>query len=166
MSQAALLENQKGYPNGKVDYDHTKSIDIGDGVNKDYIIHYDEDGFPDFTKHCPGNNYVFTASDLKGDAGSSSDILRANKAMKQHFGNTTSDNFIWDGSSNNFSIRNTKPDGTVYEVKYTWHHHQDCNTMFPVPTRIHSSNSGGFQHSGGAKLIVDDLRNVFDPPIF
>lgn len=130
---------------GKVDFTSTKTLD-GKVIN----VKYDKDGFPDFTPYCPGPDYVFTSNSLTGKA---SDMTTANNWAKNKFGADKVETLT------NGQI---KIDGEVY----TWHHHQDGRSMFPVPSKIHNATQGGFNHSGGAAIIERGLQELFDNPIF
>ena len=77
--------------------------------------------------------------------------------MSNYFNGNNSNSFIWDGNSKNFSVM----DGDGNSIQYTWHHHQNGNTLFPVPTKIHNANAGGFNHSGGATILKWLLENIF-----
>ncbi|MCU0338139.1 MAG: HNH endonuclease, partial [Sediminibacterium sp.] len=129
-------------PQNRVNFDVTKTINIGDGAEKAYTVHYDSDGFPDFREFCPTpkTDFVYKPDAANGYLaleGNGNDFNRANAEMQKKFGNNP-----------NFSL-----DGTGFQlngVRYTWHHHQDGLTMFPVPSKIHT---GTFPHSGGATLI-------------
>lgn len=75
-----------------------------------------------------------------------------------------SGDFRWTPGNQNFY---KKVDGEW--IKHTWHHHQDGKTIFPLDSRIHSTSepgSSGFPHSGGDALIEEELKEIFESPIF
>ena len=136
-------------------------------------VEYDEFGFPKFEQFIPGatkSDYVFGKNDypdgfstLKGNG---VEFKHANNKVAEKFGcqenkPCLNDNFNWDGSSPNFSVKQ----GDEW-VKYTWHHHQDGKTMFPIPTKINNFRDGGFLHSGGGAIIDRELIGFFDGPDF
>lgn len=127
-------------------------------------ISYDKYGFPKFEDRVPlpKSDYKFELPNTRP----SNDFKAANEALEAKFGSRTSDKFIWDGVSQNFTIKKT--DGTL--TKYTWHHHQDGKTLFPVPSNIHHAQQGlpgtGFAHTGGDKLLSVNLGNIFEGPDF
>lgn len=144
---------------GKVNYSVTKN---------NVKVDYDANGFPKFEQHSPGEGYLYqpgTDKPLigkKAPSGSNADIKNANKAMSKRFQGNTSNQFKWDGKSNNFEIIDSNGNTT----KYTWHHHQDGKSMFPVPSKIHNTREGGFKHSGGSTIIRDGLEGLFGSPQF
>jgi hypothetical protein len=155
------LKNQKAPASfeGKVNYSVTKN---------NVTVDYDANGFPKFEKHSPGEGYLYQPGNdnpligAKTSSGSNTDIKNANKAMSKEFQGNTSNQFKWDGKSNNFEIIDSNGNST----KYTWHHYQDGKSMFPVPSKIHNTREGGFKHSGGSTIIRDGLEGLFDPPNF
>ena len=129
---------------GKVDFIETKIID-GENIS----VYYDKDGFPDFTPYSPNKDYLFSSNSLTG---SGTDMTLANNWARNKFG------------TNNVK---TMPNGTIQingEI-YTWHHHQDGRSMFPVPSKVHNLKDGGFGHTGGAAVIERGLQDLFNSPI-
>lgn len=128
---------------GKVDFIETKIID-GENIS----VYYDKDGFPDFTPYSPNKDYLFSSNSLTG---SGTDMTLANNWARNKFG------------TNNVK---TMPNGTIQingEI-YTWHHHQDGRSMFPVPSKVHNLKDGGFGHTGGAAVIERGLQDLFNSP--
>jgi len=169
------LDKQKAFSGrkGQVNYVESKYID---GVG-DVTIRYDQYGFPDFTDYCPRptNKYILYADDLKG---TSADFRRANQKLAKEYGfekpypkgsdnkylELESGDFRWTPGNQNFY---KKVNGEW--IKHTWHHHQDGKTIFPLDSRIHNTSepgSSGFPHSGGDALIKEDLKEIFESPIF
>ncbi|MCV6631679.1 MAG: HNH endonuclease [Flavobacteriaceae bacterium] len=140
-----LIKNQKkpaGF-NGKANFTATKMIN-----GKQVSVKYDKNGFPDFTPHASSPNHVFKSDNLKG---ASVDMTAANKWAKENL-------------SGNIQTNGTRI--TIDGVPHTWHHHQDGKSMFPVPSKIHNANDGGFNHSGGAAIINRGLKGLFGSPKF
>ena len=115
-------------------------------------VHFDGEGFPNFTSHSPGVQYKFDQSNypagfdrLKGDG---TDFTKANN---------------W-AVANDLPGFEKLPNGQckINGVTHTWHHHQDGRTMFPVPTDLHNVTN----HSGGKAVLTGGLEDVFDPPSF
>jgi hypothetical protein len=140
----AKIKAPKGL-NKSVDFSSTKTID-----GKAVTVRYDNEGFPIFTSHSPGKDYVYQRP--KALTGEYDDMKDANEWAKQRFGDNVE----------TFSNGQIKINGEIH----TWHHHQDGITMFPVPSKIHNSTQGGFNHSGGAAIIDRGLVGLFSSPIF
>ncbi len=126
-------------------------------------ITYDKFGFPNFDNYIPGPPKSEFAIDvpLNPWGGRTADIKHANSELLKKY-NQPNNNLPQDYKvlpNNKFSI--TKNGN---EVKYTWHHHQDSNTLIPIPTKIHNSGSRGFAHSGGDALLRNEIRGFFDGP--
>lgn len=138
------LQSPAGFK-GKVDYTAIKTID-----GKTISVKYDKDGFPDFTVHSPGSDFLYTSSSLTGKG---TDMTAANNWIKNKFGSDRVQ---------------TLPNGKIKidGIEHTWHHHQDGKSMFPVPSNIHNVTSGGFGHSGGASIIERGLQELFESPVF
>ncbi|MFT6335936.1 MAG: hypothetical protein ACJATI_002691 [Halioglobus sp.] len=165
------MKNQKSPAGrkGQVDYYETRNVE---GIG-DVTIYYDKNGFPEFENYCakPTDKFKYISDNLKGTA---ADFKKANEQLAEKFGFSkpypkdadgkflplSSGTYEWTPGKNNFT-----KDG----VKHTWHHHQDGKNIFPVQSRVHSTTevgSLGFPHSGGDKLINEDLKEFFDPPLF
>ncbi len=103
-------------------------------------VTFDGNGFPDFTPYVLNNN------------------LGAKHAYKIDMqGNTTTD-FIEADRLAGFTSANPRPSG------YTWHHHQDGQTMMLVPSNINTPNyptaaTGGINHTGGAATVNHNRDN-------
>jgi hypothetical protein len=46
---------------------------------------------------------------------------------------------------------------------YTWHHHQDGESMMPVLQTVHQSIQN--YHTGGRSISNRGLKGLFDPPL-
>ncbi len=131
-------------------YNFTKTKNI-DGFGEVSITY--KNGFPDFINFCPGQEFVFKPNTrLTGK--SPKDMLSANKWIDS---NPNIDKSRVETLSNG----QIKIDGETY----TWHHHEDGKTMFPVPSKIHNSRQKGFNHSGGKAIISRDL-DLLDEVLF
>jgi len=54
-------------------------------------------------------------------------------------------------------------------VRYTWHHHEDAQTMIPLPFETHNRASpDGSSHTGGAAILkntnLSSLIGFFSSP--
>ncbi|MEO6037831.1 MAG: HNH endonuclease [Saprospiraceae bacterium] len=115
-------------------------------------VFYTKYGFPDFKQWCPGQSFCFHVNDL---AGSSQDFTRATNYLINKF-----------GSSKVKKI----PGSTKFQIfengvwkDYTWHHHEDCETLMPVLSEIHNN----FAHTGGSSMIEKAksfLIGLFESP--
>jgi hypothetical protein len=115
-----------------------------------YEVEFDADGFPDFKKYCPGKDYSYKASNLVGNS-TNDDFVAANAAMRKKYPG---------------KIRNTNGGNFEMEIngewkKYTWHHHQDGQTLMPVQFDVHSKT---LPHTGGASIIRNNLQGMFSSP--
>jgi hypothetical protein len=153
-----LYKNQKAPKNrkGQVNFTETKTID-----GKSVSVKYDKEGFPDFTPHSPGKEYAFKSDDaLKGhDPNLPPNVVRpdnafANNSLTSKFGE---DNVVVLHPTG--SPIKVKIDGK-WEGPYTWHHHQDGQTMMLVNQKTHNT----FKHTGGNDVISKGLQEVFKPP--
>lgn len=131
------------------DFTVTKVID-GQNVS----VYYNKSGYPNLNQFSPGTDYNYVSNSLTGLSG---DMTLANNIMKQKFLNQPS-KFIWDNQSSWFEIADANGNLT----RYTWHHYQDGRKMFPVPSKIHNSTEGGFNHTGGKALIIKGLQDIFE----
>jgi len=127
-----------------VSYSVTRKID-----NNKITIDYDEYGFPDFSDYAE-KQFTYspdpTEYKLKGDG---SDMSKANTWVKK--------NFDLKKHKVSFFNNNIIIDG----IKYTWHHLEDGLTMYPVVSKVHTANIGGFSHSGGKAIINRKLQGFF-----
>ena len=99
-------------------------------------VTFDTNGFPDFRPYVldnpAGGKYAFKI-DMKGTYEGGDFLIADNLA--------------------GFSSINPRPAG------YTWHHHQDGQTMMLVPDFINSPSKRGIPHSGGKSIIEHNNSN-------
>jgi TANFOR domain-containing protein len=142
-----LYKNMKAPAGKKGTGDFTVQVD---GKN----LHYDKNGFPDFTLETPtvsGRKINFQSQSLTGN---SADMAAANEWALKEFGAT---NFQKVPNSTKCKIKI----GDEW-IEHTWHHHQDGRSMFPVKSTLH----GSAPHSGGAAVIERGLQDFFNSPLF
>ena len=117
-------------------------------------IDYDKFGFPKLESHVFDNGHVVKiAMD-----GTNDDYIRAYDKLKEIVGEGNIQFTNQYGSS--FKIR--QADGTFDGPAYTWHHHQDGESMMPVLQAIHQSIQS--YHTGGRAVVNRGLEGLFDPP--
>ncbi|MES1182141.1 MAG: HNH endonuclease, partial [Flavobacterium sp.] len=114
-------------------------------------VKFDKDGFPDFKEYSPGSEYSYKSPNLKGYETGSTDFADASSALKAKFKDR---------------VKNI--DGGNFELevngefkKYTWHHHQDGQTLMPVLQEVHMATR---PHTGGAAIIKYDIKELFESP--
>ena len=119
-------------------------------------IDYDKFGFPKLEPHVSNNGHVVKiAMD-----GTNDDYIRAYDKLKEIVGQGNIQFTNQYGSS--FKIR--QADGTFDGPAYTWHHHQDGESMMPVLQTVHQSIQS--YHTGGRAIVNRGLGGLFDPPQF
>jgi len=116
-------------------------------------IEFDNFGFPKFEPFVSNNNHVVK---IVMD-GTNDDYIKAYNELKK---------IVGEGNiqfTNNFgSSFKLKQNGEWSEQVYTWHHHQDGETMMPVLQEIHQSVQN--YHTGGRSIINNNLKGLFNPP--
>jgi hypothetical protein len=115
-------------------------------------IEYDKFGFPKLEPHVSGNSHVVK---IVMD-GSNNDYIKAYNELKNIVGEGNIQFTNSFGSS--FKIRNNGQ----WSQPYTWHHHQDGESMMPVLQTIHQSIQN--YHTGGRSISNRGLKGLFDPP--
>ncbi len=115
-------------------------------------ITYDKFGFPRLEPHISHKIHVVK---IMMD-GSNDDYIRAYNKIKGIVGEGNIQFTNQYGSS--FRI---KQDGQWSEP-YTWHHHQDGESMMPVLQTVHQSIQN--YHTGGRAIVSRQLKGLFDPP--
>jgi hypothetical protein len=81
----------------------------------------------------------------------STDFTKANNALQKALTNNPNH-----GLNVTFSGQNVDIDGK----KYTWHHHEDSQTMMLVETKIHDT----FRHTGSNSIIEHNTKAFKDSP--
>ncbi len=118
-------------------------------------IEYDIFGFPKLESFVSNNNHVVK---IVMD-GTNGDYIKAYNELKRVVG---------EGNiqfTNNYgSSFRLKQNGEWSDQIYTWHHHQDGETMMPVLQEIHQSIQN--YHTGGRSIVNNNLIGLFDPPQF
>ena len=115
-----------------------------------YEVQFDASGFPDFRDFSPGKEYSFKSNKLVGNA-TNDDFMAATDFIRGKYPG---------------KVRNVKGGNFEMEIdgewkKYTWHHHQDGNTLMPVLFDVHSAT---LPHTGGASIIKNNLQGMYDSP--
>lgn len=131
-----------------------------------FTISLNDWGFPDFTNHMPPKlggkpiaiKFPLVSKDAQGDDiftlkgnKTSTDFTKANNALQKAL--TSNPNH---GLNVTFSGQNVDIDGK----KYTWHHHEDSQTMMLVETKIHDT----FRHTGSNSIIEHNTKAFKDSP--
>ena len=119
-------------------------------------VDFDELGFPVFDPHSPGSQYHARSSSLMGNAGTGSphpDNDFANQWFIDNYGESNIQVLSDSGSPVLLKIEGEWQ-------KYTWHHHQDGESMMPVLSDVHNN----VQHSGGRAVIAEGIQNIFPSP--
>lgn len=121
---------------------------FGKDPNKKIKICYDDTGFPDFSDFIPsynGKKIEFSVTNLTGNH--SNDMVKARSKLKNDFG--------FDFESNGAIVI------PGYEgITWTFHHHQDGETMQLVPFDINNKAD----HVGGAKIIEKGGKGNYSGP--
>ena len=119
-------------------------------------IDYDKYGFPKLESHVSDQSHIVKI-DLDVDV-PNNDYLAAYDKLKDIVGESNIQFTNQYGSS--FKIR--QADGTFNGPAYTWHHHQDGESMMPVLQTVHQSIQS--YHTGGRAVAKRGLVGLFDPP--
>ncbi len=119
-------------------------------------IDYDKFGFPKLESHVSNQNHIVKI-DLDVDV-PNNDYLAAYDKLKDIVGESNIQFTNQYGSS--FKIR--QADGTFDGPAYTWHHHQDGESMMPVLQTVHQSIQS--YHTGGRAVAKRGLVGLFDSP--
>lgn len=99
-------------------------------------VPFDADGYPDFSQ--------YAIKTVKFDYPSP----EGKSAKKCLTGNYSTD----------FDLANSAAGYATTPAGYTWHHHQDMQTMQLVPQDIHSVAFGGVAHGGGDSLLENFFK--------
>ena len=115
-------------------------------------IDYDNFGFPKLEPYVSDNSHIVKIS----MDGTNDDYIRAYNKLK--------------GVVGEGNIQFTNQYGSSFRIKqngqwsepYTWHHHQDGESMMPVLQTIHQSIQN--YHTGGRSVVSRGLKGLFDSP--
>ena len=132
-------------------------------IAKTFPIPINEFGFPDFTNYCPtinGKKLIFkfsiTTTDAAGNINmtlkgnkSTNDFQKANLLLQRQ------------GIANlnlPYGVNSTYVN--ISGKNYTWHHHEDCQSMMLVEQDVHSFRFGGLNHTGGSAVIEHNSQQL------
>ena len=123
-------------------------------------VPYDLNGFPDFRQFNLGSDIKkpiyakFPRMLMDGDV---SDFKVANEWLEKQKGAILNDLKASGATDITYANKSSSYVTVKYadgsEVNFTWHHHQDCETMMLVKQDIHSPGVGGVSHSGGRQVV-------------
>ena len=137
----------------------------GEGVYSG--VKFNKYGHPELTPHVSSPVHIVKI-EMKGNY--TSDMTDAkNKLVQQAFGGDASkvrksiDPNTGNQSSGWSPFQIKQADGSWSEP-YTWHHHQDGSSMYPVKKSVHDAIRG--KHTGGREIVTKypELKSFFNQP--
>jgi len=112
-------------------------------------IHFDKFGFPNFINHVSSPNHIFEFPNL---AGKDSDFTLAKTKLQEYLtanaGGTVKKKKSTQSSWSPFYIEKNG----VQEGPFTWHHHQDGETLMPIKSEVHEAVN---PHTGGNTIALN-----------
>jgi predicted heme/steroid binding protein len=157
------LDNQPDNVIDKVAEYYEKSIpsNTPSGFNGPGVygqVEFNEFGHPQLLPHVSDPNHIVTIN-MKGNY--SSDMTDAKNALQAKL--AQNEKIVKHNPNGGWSPFYIEKNGNS-EGLYTWHHHQDGSSMYPVKKDIHDSIAG--KHTGGKEIVTKypDLIGFFNQP--
>ncbi|CAN1537779.1 Fibronectin type III [Spirosomataceae bacterium] len=137
----------------------------GEGVYSG--VRFNKYGHPELTPHVSSPDHIVKI-DMKGNY--TSDMTDAkNKLVQQAFGGDAtkvrkSIDPVTGNQSSGWSPFQIKQADGSWSEPYTWHHHQDGSSMYPVKKSVHDAIIG--KHTGGREIVTKyhELKGFFYQP--
>ncbi|NOS94345.1 MAG: hypothetical protein HOP30_20720 [Cyclobacteriaceae bacterium] len=140
---------------------------VGSGEGVYSGVRFNKYGHPELMPHISSPEHIVKI-DVKGNY--TTDMTDAkNKLIQQAFGGDATkvrkaiDPVTKKPSSGWSPFQIKQADGSWSEP-YTWHHHQDGSSMYPVKKSVHDAIIG--KHTGGREIVTKypELKGFFNQP--
>ncbi len=121
-------------------------------------VEFNEFGHPKLLPHVSDPNHIVTMN-MKGNY--TSDMTDAKNALQAKL--PQNEKIVKHNPNGGWSPFYIEKNGNL-EGPYTWHHHQDGSSMYPIKKDIHDSIAG--KHTGGKEIVTKypDLIGFFNQP--